>query len=202
MKELLEAGSRCAQVRATRRASLPAEPTIRSQFGVVFNWDVDKELRGAKGVEQLKLDAVKELKAGRSKLLDFVKKHRATRRGQLDYCWDLMAAPGKLQRLAKSRVEILFDAAVDKASSCASGNGRCDSIYSGTVACQGITALDFQHSIFETLPHGRRKGNVFMVVGDKDTGKTTFTGPARLIFNAMPTPQADSFCPIQDAMGL
>merc|ERR1712214_151887 len=26
-------------------------------------------------------------------------------------------------------------------------------------------------------------------------------GPARLVFKAMPTPQADSFCPLQDARG-
>ena len=55
--------------------------------------------------------------------------------------------------------------------------------------------------IFETLKHGRRKGNAVMIVGGKDTGKTTVTEPARSIFHSMNTPQSDSFCPLQDCRG-
>ena len=45
------------------------------------------------------------------------------------------------------------------------------------------------------------KGNAFMLVGGKDTGNTTLTDLARLVCKAMMAPQADSFCPLQDARG-
>ena len=40
-----------------------------------------------------------------------------------------------------------------------------------------------------------------MTVGGRDTGKTTVTQPAALIFNCMETPQADSFCPLEGIRG-
>lgn len=202
LKELLMAGSKYLEVRSQRQqASVPREPITRSQFGVVFNWIVDHNLRGPKGVGQLKVDALSELKAGRPKLIDFIKKHKSCLRDQLDFCWELMSAGSDLQRLSKTRVEILLEAATNPSSRCANGNGCCADIYNDIVSYQGIRPAAFQHSLFETLLHGRRKGNVFMVVGGQDTGKTTVTDPARLIFKCMPTPQADSFCPLQDARG-
>ena len=201
LKELLESGARYLEVRSKKQPPVPTDPVIRSQFGIVFNWVVDNGLRGAKGVEQLKVDALKELKAGRPKLIDFVKKHRSSLRDQLDFCWELRSAASNLDRLAKSRVEILLEAATNTSACCVNGDGRCAAVYNDIVSYQGIHVADFQHSLFETLLHGRRKGNVFMIVGGKDTGKTTITDPARMIFNAMPTPQSDSFCPLQDARG-
>ena len=201
LKELLECGARYLQVRAKRHAPPVADPIIRSQFGVLFNWVVDHNLRGALGVEQLKIDALSELKAGRAKLIDFVKKHRSSLRDQLDFCWELVGAGQALARLTKRRVDILLDVATDGAASCANGHGACADVYNDILAYQNKSRIDFQHCLFETLLYGRRKGNVFMVVGGKDTGKTTITDPARLIFKTMPTPQADSFCPLQDARG-
>ena len=201
LKDLLEAGSRYLQVRRSRMPPAVGEPTIRSQFGVLFNWVVDHELRGARGVEQLKVDALSELKAGRPKLIDFVKKHRSSLRDQLDFCWDLVGAGHTLQRLAKSRVEILLEAATASSAGCANGDGCCADVYNGIIVYQGLNPLELQHSLFQTFLHGRRKGNAFMLVGGKDTGKTTITDPARLVFKAMPTPQSDSFCPLQDARG-
>ena len=40
-----------------------------------------------------------------------------------------------------------------------------------------------------------------MLVGGKDTGKTTVTEPARKVFKCMQTPQADSFCPLEACRG-
>lgn len=40
-----------------------------------------------------------------------------------------------------------------------------------------------------------------MLVGGRNTGKTTLTQPACHIFKAMPTPQADSFCPLESVRG-
>ena len=201
LKDLLEAGSRYLQLRRERHAPAPGEPTIRSQFGVLFNWVVDHRLAGARGVEQLKVDALSELKAGRPKLIDFVKKHRASLRDQLDFCWDLVGAGQTLQRLTKTRVEILFEAATGPSVACANGHGACGAVYDDILWYQGVAPHDFQHSLFETLLHGRREGNTLMVIGGRDTGKTTITDPARLVFKAMPTPQADSFCPLQDVRG-
>jgi hypothetical protein len=201
LKELLETGSRYLEVRSKREPAPPADPIIRSQFGVVFNWIVDHGLRGAKGVEQLKVDALNELKAGRPKLIDFIKKHRSCLQDQLDFCWELVGAGGSVERMSKSRLEILLEAATNASACCANGDGCCAAIYNDIVSYQNFSPVDFQHSLFETLLYGRRKGNVFMIVGGRDTGKTTITDPARLVFKAMPTPQADSFCPLQDARG-
>ena len=40
-----------------------------------------------------------------------------------------------------------------------------------------------------------------MLVGGKDTGKTTVTEPARLIYTTLKTPQSDSFCPLESIRG-
>ena len=185
-------------MRSKRPLPASGEPIIRSQFGVLFNWVVDHDLQGSKGVEQLKVDALRDLKAGRPKLIDFLKKHRSSLRDQLDFCWELVGAGRMLERLSKSRVEILFEAATDASGACSNGDASCARIYDGLLEYQGVSRTAFLHSLFETLLHGRRKGNAFMVVGGKDTGKTTLTDPARLIFKAMMTPQADSFCPLQE----
>ena len=40
-----------------------------------------------------------------------------------------------------------------------------------------------------------------MIVGGKDCGKTTITQPGAKVFQCMPTPQSDSFCPLQNCRG-
>ena len=202
LKSLLAVGAQYVEVRAARqKPTVPVDPVIRSQFGIFFNWVVDRELRGAKGAVQVKSDAVAELKAGRSKLLDFVKKHRASLLDQVDFCWELVDAKSHLERLGKSRVEILIEAAAGACGSCANGDGRCASAYEGVLGYQRVSSAGFRHSLFETVRHGRRKGNAFMIVGGADTGKTTLTEPLSKIFKTMATPQADTFCPLQDARG-
>ena len=85
LKRILEAGERYRQVRAGRAllpAPLPADGTAeqpapsRSPFGTVFNWVIEKGLRKREGALQLQSDAVRELQAGRPRLLEFVKRHR------------------------------------------------------------------------------------------------------------------------------
>ena len=96
---------------------------------MLFNWVVDHGLKGTKGVEQLKVDALSELKAGRPKLIDFLKKHRSSLRDQLDFCWALVGAGRMLERLSKSRVEILFEAATDASAACSNGDAACARVY-------------------------------------------------------------------------
>ena len=72
----------------------------------------------------MKEAAVAELKAGRPKLLDFVKKHRACLLDQLDFIWDLVSAKEQVQRLQKSRPDLLLEAALDSARVCANGRGE------------------------------------------------------------------------------
>ena len=201
LRELLEAGAKYLDVRAKKQPALPLEPVLRSQFGVVFNWVVDHNLHGPVGEAQLKEAAVRELKAGRPKLLDFVKKHRTCLLDQLDFIWELVGAKEQVQRLQKSRPELLLEAAVDSSRVCANGRGQCANVYESILSYQGIPSLPFRHSLFQTLRNGRQKGNAFMIVGGRDTGKTTITEPAAHIFKTMQTPQADSFCPLQDIRG-
>ena len=40
-----------------------------------------------------------------------------------------------------------------------------------------------------------------MVVGGKDTGKTTVTQPSACVYKSMPNPQSDSFCPLESIPG-
>ena len=73
--------------------------------------------------------------------------------------------------------------------------------YNHSLVHQDIATSDFGHAMYTAFEQGRRKGNAVMVVGGRDTGKTTVTEPARLIFNSMQTPQSDSFCPLQNIRG-
>ena len=69
------------------------------------------------------------------------------------------------------------------------------------MAYQGFDSATFCHWIFEALEHGRQKGNAVKLVGGKDTGKTTVTQPASMIYKTMECPQADSFCPLEGIRG-
>ena len=69
--------------------------------------------------------------------------------------------------------------------------------YKGILTHHKVDSVKFRHELYETLAIGRRKGNAFMIVGGKDTGKTTITNPIEMIFQTMTTPQSDSFCPLE-----
>ena len=85
--------------------------------------------------------------------------------------------------------------------SCTNSNGRCADVYESILSFQHVPTEDFRHQVFETLTSGKGKGNALMIVGGRDSGKTTVTQPLYDIFKAMPTPQADSFCPLQNIRG-
>ena len=194
LRELLAQGEKYITVRGGK-ADAAQEPPIRSQFGIAFNWIIKKGLRKRAGAIQLERDAVQELAAGRPQLLDFVKKHKATLEDQIEYCWSLNGAPERLVRLSKSRLELLLEAAApDRACACKSG--KCSLLYNSILNHQQVAPHEFCHAIYSALETGRVKGGALMLVGGKDTGKTTVTEPARLIFHSMKTPQSDSFCPL------
>eukprot|EP00973_Karenia_brevis_P059111 8230115-Karenia_brevis.AAC.1 len=158
-------------------------------------------MKGQKGVASLQADAVKELKEGRPKLMEFVKKHKTNLEDQLDFCWELHTAPDRLNRLEKSRLELLLEAALADNATCANGQCQCKDMYESILGYQGVDSIGFRHLIFEALKYGRSKGNALMIIGPKDTGKTTVVQPAGLIYQCMETPQSDSFCPLQDIRG-
>jgi hypothetical protein len=162
---------------------------------------VVSKCKDSKGVAQLEADAVKELKAGRPQLLDFIRKNKSSLPDLLDYCWSLNTAEQRLERLSKSRMDILLETATDPWATCANGNRSCSDVYDSILQHQSICSVEFRHKLAETFRQGRRKGNALMIVGGKDTGKTTVTEPAAQIFKTMETPQSDSFCPLQDIRG-
>ena len=104
LTELLRMGERFIGVRAQqRRGRKRGSPevdggdeahgrAIRSQFGSVFQWVIDKGLRGERGAVQFHVDAVAELKAGRPHLLDFAKKYAEGLEDQLEFCWHVAEA--------------------------------------------------------------------------------------------------------------
>ena len=200
LRELLAVGARYLNVRR-KKPNGQRDPGVRSQFATAFNWIMDHDLRGRRGAVQLEIDAVKELSAGRGKLLEFVKKYRSCLEDQIEFCWSLKDAPQRMERIGKSRLDILLDAAIDSQSTCKNGHGHCDGTYNHILEHQDIAPSDFGHAMYTAFEQGRRKGNAVMVVGGRDTGKTTVTEPARLIFNSMQTPQSDSFCPLQNIRG-
>jgi hypothetical protein len=201
LQELLAKGEQYLTVRVAKAPSNPATPQIRSHVGIVYNWVIERNLRKRKGAEQLQMDAVAELREGRPQLLEFVKKHRHSLEDELEFCWQLYETPERMQRLDKSRIEILLEVATGDGRLCENGDGACSNMYNAVLDYQGVCQLEFCHVIFNALHHGRRKGNAVMIVGGKDTGKTTVTEPARDIFHCMSTPQSDSFCPLQNARG-
>ena len=92
-------GVRAQQRRGRKRPGSEVESSgeaqgrgIRSQFGSVFEWVIDKGPRGARGAVQFHIDAVAELKAGRPHLLDFAKKCAEGLEDQLEFCWHVAEA--------------------------------------------------------------------------------------------------------------
>ena len=199
LRELLQRGERYQRVRHSK-ATASGDAPIRTQFGIAYKWIIDHGLRKRAGAVQLEMDAVQELKAGRPQLLEFVKKFRATLQDELEFCWSLHEAPTRLERMAKTRLDLLLEAGLPE-QTCCNGHGDCASVYNSILTHQGLSTPEFCHNIFDVLEKGRCKGGALMVVGGNDTGKTTVTEPARLIFQTMKTPQSDSFCPLQDIRG-
>ena len=129
LRELIAQGERFIKVRRGK-AMGSTETTLRSQFGIAYQWIIAHGLRKRKrkGVVQLEMDAAKELDAGRPQLLDFVKKHRVSLEDQLEFCWSLHEAPQRLARMAQSRLDLLLAAAAP-GQSCTNGHPRCSALY-------------------------------------------------------------------------
>ena len=201
LKELLAIGDKCQNARAVKTSSEPGAGQVRSQFGCVYQWVVEKQLRGAKGAKRLQADAVKELNAGRPKLVEFVKKNKTCLEDQLSFCWELHDAANHLARMEQTRMEVLLEAASSTQAVCVNDQSKCADVYNQMLDHQGVDNTVFRHMLVAALQHGRHKGNAVMIVGGTNTGKTTITQPADLIYRCMPTPQSDSFCPLQDIRG-
>ena len=212
LQVLLQKGenSRKSWILGLQAAQLPrAEetPEVRTTFGAAFNWVVDKNLRGRAGALQLQADAAMEVKKGRPRLLEFVRKHRNDLQDQIAFIWEIVEAPKRLVRENTSRRELLLRAATattdvkEFPAMCANKNCKCINTYESILSYQGVSSIEFRHNIYEALTAGRSKGNAVMLVGGKDSGKTTVTQAINEIFNAMPTPQSDSFCPLQNIRG-
>ena len=205
LKALLAAGETYQEVRSKKRRTIvdecPTQPHIRSHFGIFFQWVIAHGCRGTKGAVRLERDAVKELGSGRPQLLDFLRKNAHCLEDIMDYCWRLHSADARLDRMELSRLDIILQATTEPGAECANMVYQCARVYETILADQDIDSLEFRHALYETFQHGRRKGNAMMLVGGKDTGKTTVTQPAASMFRTMETPQSDSFCPLQDARG-
>ena len=270
LQQLLESGERYCQLRARRRPRQqqgdaddegPAQKALRSQFGTVYKWVIEHNLRGEAGVARFHKHAAEELEEGRPHLLDFAKKYANNLQEQIDFVWHVSQAggepphcgqppprlgglecrepygpahnvrdlggirmvrilwprarwcgsplpeppeaDGRLERLSKSRLDILADAALlgatpeEAAEACANGGGACRAMYESIFQKQGLCPEMFCRHVFEALEHGRQKGNALMMVGPPDTGKTTVTKPLAAIYKVMGTPQSDSFCPLE-----
>ena len=208
LKKLLELGEAYQQVRKAKKLAAEVEVPVRSQFGVFYKWVIEHKLRDSKGVKRMHADAVSELKAGRHQLLDFCKRHKSYLEDQINFCWELHDAPKALQRMEKSRLDLLLEAAhleapmQDLPSYCANSAGLCAQTYESILLYQNKLSVEFRHQLFQTLHLGRsQKGNAFMIVGGKDTGKTTLTQPVDAIYKCMQCPQSDSFCPLENIRG-
>ena len=199
LRELLQQGEKFMQLRKPA-VQASGQRAVRSQFGNAYKWIIERRLRKRSGAVQLEMDAVAELKNGRPQLLDFVKKFRATLEDELELCWSLHEAPQRLARLSMTRLDLLLEAALPE-KKCYNDTDDCARVYTSIITHQDLSTIHFCHDIFNTLDMGRCKGSTLMLVGGRDTGKTTVTEPARLIYNTMKTPQSDSFCPLQNIRG-
>jgi len=183
LKALLAQGEVTRKARAARvcfaQPQEQAVPEVRNTFGAAFNWVVDRKLKGTAGALQLQADAAAEVQAGRPRLMEFVRKHRNDLADQIEFVWELMQAPERLVRHNTSRQELLFQAATAATEpscfkgACANGACRCAELYEKILAFQEVSSLHFRSSVFTALTAGRTKGNVLMIVGGQDSGKTT-----------------------------
>ena len=200
LEAVLQQGHRLREARAAQ-AGDEGDPALRSQYATVFNWVVDHHLRGAAGAIQLQADAVEQVGLGDPRLLEFVKRHPQDLEDQVAFCWVLHDAPNRLKRLDIPRAELLLTAATEPLARCRNGELKCATLYEGILLRQGVGTFGFRHHVFRALTAGRQKGNALMIVGPGDSGKTTVTSPAAEIFKAMPTPQSDTFCPLERIRG-
>jgi hypothetical protein len=211
LKQLLEVGEKLRQARAAKRKLTEpetegAKPEVKSLFGAAFNWIVDRDLHGTAGALQFQADATTELAAGRPRLLEFVRKHRNDLADQIEFVWELLDSPARLTRFSTPRRQLLLEAACpssahDCKQQCAMKSCTCANTYESILTFQNVSSVEVRHYLYECLTAGREKGNALMFVGGKDSGKTTITQPSTKIYKCMPTPQADSFCPLQNSRG-
>ena len=166
-------------------------------------------MRGKVGAKQFQADAVKAYQDGRPKLLEFAQKHRRDLEDQLGFVWELKEAAGQVQRMQQSRAEVLLRAAEGGAAECKNPKEQCwcAQTYEKILEAQGVNSPKFRHAIFTTLDLGRvkdgvrMKGNAIMLVGGKDTGKSTITDPLFLLFKCFGTPPATSTAPLMQCRG-
>ena len=115
----------------------------------------------------MQADAVQELKAGRPRLLDFVKKHKSNLEDEIAFCWELHGAPERLEREDKSRMELLYAAATCTGSVCVNAHRHCKRMYEDILSYQGVNSIHFRHLIYDALLHGRRHGKAVMIIGGR-----------------------------------
>jgi len=178
-------------------------------FALGFSWAVDHNLLGKVGAKQMQADAVSEFEEGRPRLLEFVQKHRGGLEDQLDYIWELKAASAAVERMKESRVDVLLRAATATDAGCKNTYhpAPCGRVYEEILRAQKVDSVAFRHALFCALDLGRRvgdlrmKGNAVMLVGGKDTGKSTITDPMFVLYKVFPTPPASSNCPLMKCRG-
>jgi len=148
-------------------------------YPTVVRYVLDSGLRGPEGAVAFKAAALRLTREGKHDLLRFEKAHRRELTSQLDAIWDLNDAEAKLCRVAKSRFEILEDAAK---WACQNVGRDCKALYSRICEMHKVDEVELREAIYDAAVNGRKKGNAVMIVGPKDTGKTTVLEPAGKIF--------------------
>ena len=114
------------------------DAAIHSQFGTVFNWVVDHELKGAAGAIQLQADAASQLALGNTSWMDFVNKHQCDLQDQISFIWSLKTAPERLERLCQPRTSTLLNVACK--DECANRHKDCTKVYEHVCAVGRISA--------------------------------------------------------------
>jgi len=101
------------------------------------------------------------------------------------------AAPKKVKRKAKSRVEIMEQVVTDGRCSC-SVEGRWHTAAEEVVALNGHDHHELQSAILDALEQGRAKQRNIIIVGDTNRAKSFCLKPLALVFRSWAPPDGGS----------
>ena len=147
---------------------------------------------GIKTLTELQALAFEQKEAGKTDLAEFlITRSPKVVADILNSAWDIQAAPKKLARARKSRMDILEEA---KEGNCAEGcNGEWLDCAKEVLQNNGLSVAVFREAVSDALIKGRGKYRNLMIVGAANCGKSFLFNPLTAIYNTFCNPASGSF---------
>lgn len=174
-----EAGRAPRTAAASRARSKDGRKRGETATIAAHNAVVAQRMQGDGAVAEFDEFATAELHAGRPMLAEFVHRTKDLR-GFIQRVWAMENAHTRVERMHKTRVELLADAASSKPCVC---GGLWTPIADQTLTRSGISKLDFARKVYNLLEIGNMKGRNLFLHGPTNAGKSHLFGPLENIFD-------------------